>query len=280
MADMREPPLRHALFGEFLGTALLVLLGDGVVASVVLLDKKADWIVITTGWAFAVALGIYVSGRLGGGHLNPAVTLALATRGAFPSARVAPYWAAQVAGAFVAALILYVDYAEAFHEFERDNGIVQRGSMSGGELPGPAASGAGVFATYPMYRNQARNFFSEFLGTAVLLLGVRALTDPRNTAPGRALAPLLMGLVVWSVGLSLGGLTGYAINPARDFGPRLASSLLGWGSSVFRSHGWYFWVPIVGPLCGGAVGAWIYDVGISRLLPPADEPAPPGRSSP
>src|SRR5437763_828827 len=107
---MTEPPLRNALIGEFRGTALLVLLGDGVVASVVLLNKQADWIVITVGWALAVTLALYVSARLGGGHLNPAVTLALATVGEFPSRRVAPYWAAQVAGAFVAAVVLYYDY--------------------------------------------------------------------------------------------------------------------------------------------------------------------------
>src|SRR3954452_13247245 len=111
---MPLPPLRSVLIGEFLGTLILVLLGDGVVASVVLLDKQADWIVITTGWALAVTIAIYVGGRLGGGHLNPAVTLALATRGEFPRERVAPYWAAQVAGAFVAALLLYYDYADAF----------------------------------------------------------------------------------------------------------------------------------------------------------------------
>ncbi len=280
MAGMTGPPLRHALLGEFLGTALLVLLGDGVVASVILLDKQADWIVITTGWAFAVMLGIYVSGRLSGGHLNPAVTLALAARGEFPRARVAPYWAAQVAGAFVAAVVLYYDYGEAFREFERVHQIAPRGAMSVGKLAGPAAGGAGVFATYPRFDDPARNLFSEFLGTAVLLLAVRALTDPRNTAPGRALAPALLGLVVWSIGLSLGGLTGYAINPARDFGPRLASALLGWGSAVFRSHGWYFWVPIVGPLAGGIAGAWLYDLAIARKLPPADEPSPPGRIPP
>ena len=268
---MKITPLRHALVGEFLGTALLILLGDGVVGSVILLDKQADWIVITTGWALAVTLGVYASGRLSGGHLNPAVTLALASRGDFPAARVAPYMAAQVAGAFVGALLVYFDYAEAFAAFEQAEGIA-RGALVDGKLAGPAAGGAGVFATYPAFDNLVRNVFSEFLGTAVLLFAVRALGDPRNAAPARGIAPVLVGLVVWSVGLSLGGLTGYAINPARDFGPRLASAVLGWGPAVFRSHGWYFWVPIVGPLAGGVFGAWLYDLAIAPHLPPADEP--------
>jgi glycerol uptake facilitator protein len=277
---MTNPSLRHALFGEFLGTALLVLLGDGVVASVVLMGKQADWIVITTGWAFAVALGIYVSGRLSGGHLNPAVTLALALRGDFPRGRVVPYWIAQIVGAFAAAVILYVAYADAFSAFERTAGLATRGAMSGGKLIGPFAGGAGVFATYPAFDNQGRNLFVEFLGTAVLMMAVRALTDPRNVAPSRAMTPALMGLAVGAIGLSLGGLTGYAINPARDLGPRLASALLGWGTAVFRSHGSYFWVPIVGPLLGGIAGAWLYDTAIARHLPAADEPGPPGRESP
>jgi glycerol uptake facilitator protein len=277
---MTNPPARQALVGEFLGTALLVLLGDGVVASVVLLGKQADWIVITTGWALAVALGIYVSGRLSGGHLNPAVTVALAVRGDFPRSRVVPYCIAQVAGAFVAAMILYVAYADAFTGLERTAGIATRGAMSGGKLIGPSAGGAGVFATFPAFDNQARNLFVEFLGTAVLMMAVRALTDPRNVAPSRAMTPLLMGLSVGAIGLSLGGLTGYAINPARDLGPRLASAMLGWGTSVFRSHDWYFWVPIVGPLLGGIAGTWLYDAGISRHLPAVDEPGPPGRESP
>jgi glycerol uptake facilitator protein len=231
---MTNPPARQALVGEFLGTALLVLLGDGVVASVVLLGKEADWIVITTGWALAVTLGIYISGRLSGGHLNPAVTVALALRGDFPRNRVLPYCIAQIAGGFVAAMILYVAYADAFTAFERTAGIATRGAMSGGKLIGPSAGGAGVFATFPAFDNQARNLFVEFLGTAVLMMAVRALTDPRNVAPSRAMTPLLMGLSVGAIGLSLGGLTGYAINPARDLGPRLASAILGWGTSVFR----------------------------------------------
>lgn len=273
------PTLRAVLVGEFLGTLLLVLLGDGVVASVVLLNKQADWIVITTGWALAVTLGVYLSGRLSGGHLNPAVTLALAVRGETPVSRIPAYWGAQFAGAFVAALILYADYASAFAEFERVNDVV-RGALVGGKLAGPAAGGAGVFATYPAFDGLVGNLLSEFLGTAVLLFAVRAVSDRRNAAPGANLEPVLVGCVVWAIGLSLGGLTGYAINPARDFGPRLASAVLGWGMSVFTSHGSYFWVPLAAPLAGGVVGAMLYDLAIRPNLPADSEPSPSGRLSP
>jgi glycerol uptake facilitator protein len=276
---MSIPPLRSVLIGEFLGTALLILLGDGVVASVVLLNKQADWIVITTGWGLAVTLGIYVSGRLSGGHLNPAVTLALAVRGEVPWSRLLPYWGAQVAGAFVGALLVYADYSAAFAAFEQLHEI-HRGMMIDGKLAGPDAGGAAVFATYPAFDGLLGNLFSEFLGTAVLLFGVRAITDRRNASPGANLEPVLIGAIVWAIGLSLGGLTGYAINPARDFGPRLASAMLGWGMSVFRSHGGYFWIPLVGPLVGGPCGALLYDLAIHRHLPPPDEPTPPGRLSP
>jgi glycerol uptake facilitator protein len=273
------PPLRPALIGEFIGTAFLIVVGEGVVATDVLLNKTSDKMMITTAWGLAVALAVYISGRLSGGHLNPAVTLSLAVRGEFPRSRVLPYWGAQFLGAFVGALIIYVDYAEAFQAFEHDHGIV-RGAMEGGKLVGNAAGGAGVFATYPAFDVTWRNVFSEFLGTAVLLLGVRALTDRRNAGPGGFMEPLALGALIWAIGLSLGGLTGYAINPARDLGPRFASSVLGWGSAVFQSHNYYFWIPIVAPLAGGLAGTYLYDLAIRPHLPPKDQPSPPGELSP
>jgi glycerol uptake facilitator protein len=276
---MSQPPLRSALLGEFLGTALLIVLGDGVVANVVLLSKTTDQMMITTGWGLAVALAVYVSGRLSGGHVNPAVTLALASRGAFPRSRVLPYWGAQLAGAFVGALLVYIDYAQAFRVFEHRENLV-RGAIASGKLIGPAAGGAGVFATYPTFDILWLNFLSEFLATAVLLVGVRALTDRRNAAPGGYVEPLALGALVWAIGLSLGGLTGYAINPARDLGPRLASALMGWGTAVFESHGGYFWIPIIAPLAGGIAGIFLYDFAIHRHLPPEGQPSPPGELSP
>ena len=273
------PALQAAVLGEFLGTCLLILLGNGVVAGVVLLSRKPDNMMITTGWGLAVALAVYVSGRLSGGHINPAVTLALAVRGDFPRERVLPYWSAQLAGAFIGACLVYADYGDAFQAFERDQNLV-RGAMAAGKLVGQSAGGAGIFATYPAFDTLWRNFLSEFVATAVLLLGVRALTDRRNAAPGGYVEPLAFGALVWAIGLSLGGLTGYAINPARDLGPRLASALLGWGMSVFQSHDYYFWIPIVAPLAGGLAGSALYDVAIHRHLPPEDQPSPPGELSP
>lgn len=266
------PTLRAVVIGEFLGTLVLVLLGTGVVASVELLGKQADWIVITTGWALAVTLGVYVSGKLSGGHLNPAVTLGLASRGDLPWSRLPAYWLAQMAGAIAGASLVYLDYASAFLAFEAKHGLT-RGAMENGRLAGPAAGGAGVFATFPTFDGLMGNVFSEFLGTAVLLLAVKAVTDRRNDAPGANLGPLLVGAAVWAIGLSLGGLTGYAINPARDLGPRLVAAASGWGASVFQSHGSYFWVPIVGPLAGGVFGVWVYDLLIAPNLPKAPEPA-------
>jgi glycerol uptake facilitator protein len=273
------PTLRAVVAAEFLGTMLLVLLGDGVVASAFLLDKEPRWLVITTGWALAVMLGVFVSGRTSGGHLNPAVTLALAARGEVAWARLPAYWMAQFAGAFVGALLVYVDYAAAFAAFEAKHGIT-RGALSEGKLLGPAAGGAGIFTTFPEFNGLGLNFVSEFLGTAVLLLAVRALTNPRNDPPRSNLGPMFVGAVVWAIGLSLGGLTGYAINPARDLGPRVAAALLGWGPSVFKSHASYFWVPIVAPLAGGLAGTFLFDLAIGRVLPPVEEPNPPGRLSP
>ena len=282
MSDRRSdvgPPLGAALGGEFLGTAFLIVVGGGVVASEVLLGQPPNKLAINPAWGLAVALAVYLSGRLSGGHLNPAVTLALAARGDFRRGRVAPYWAAQVAGAFAGAVIIYTDYAEAFRAFEAREGLT-RGAMAAGKLVGPAAGGAGIFATYPAFDVAWRNVFSEFLGTMVLLMGVRALTDRRNAAPGGYVEPLALGALVWAIGLSLGSLTGYAINPARDLGPRLATAVLGWGPAVFQSHGGYWWIPIVAPLAGGLAGSVLYDVAIHRQLPPPAAPTPPGELAP
>lgn len=236
---------------EFVGTALLILLGDGVVANVVLRRTKghdAGWIVITAGWGLAVALAVYAVGRIGGAHINPAVTVGLASIGEFPPGQVPGYILSQLLGAFFGAVLVWLSYLPHWRPTED-----------------PAAK-LGVFATAPAVRSAPANLLAEIIGTAVLVFGVLAiganaaeLADSSRkvdlaAAFSTGTAPLLVGLLVFSIGLSLGGPTGYAINPARDFGPRLAHALLpipGKGSSDWG----YSWIPIVGPLVGGVIGA-------------------------
>jgi glycerol uptake facilitator protein len=223
---------------EVIGTALLILLGDGVVAAVLLGKSKAEnsgWIVIVFGWGMAVAMAVYAVGRFDGAHLNPAVTLGLAVIGVTKWGDVPIYLAGELVGAFIGACLVYAHYSHHFKETE-DPGLK-----------------LAVFSTGPAIRNYPLNFISEFIGTFVLVFGVLAIGG--NKGPGvSGLTPLLVGLLVFAIGLSLGGPTGYAINPARDLGPRIAHFLLpiaGKGSSDWS----YAWIPVVAPLAGGIVGA-------------------------
>lgn len=226
---------------EVIGTALLVLLGDGVVAAVMLNKTKAQnagWMVVTTGWAMAVAMGVYAVGRISGAHLNPAITLGMALVGKFPWSQVPAYILGQVLGAFLGALLVWLTYLPHWAETQDPN------------------SKLAVFSTMPAIRRLPLNLLTEIIGTCVLMFGVLAILA--NTAPTQSgLAPLLIGLLVWSIGLSLGAPTGYAINPARDLGPRLAHALLPIPQK--RDSDWgYAWVPIVGPIVGGMIGAVAY----------------------
>ena len=268
------------MIAEFLGTALLITIGDGVVAAVVLMGKTPDRMAITTAWGLAVALAVFLSGRLSGGHLNPAVTLALAARGEFPAARVLPYWTAQLAG-------------RVRRGDPRLCGL-RRGvpGVRGGARPRPGGDEFRGHAHRPGGRRcrgvrdlpGVRRHLAERLqrgprhgGPAD---GRPGLDRPQERRTRRIRRAPGAGALVWAIGLSLGAPTGYAINPARDFGPRVASALLGWGPSVFLSHGYYFWIPIVGPLVGGLLGTYLYDFAIHRYLPPKDAPSPPGELSP
>lgn len=231
---------------EFAGTALLVLLGDGVVANVSLersKAQKAGWMVVATGWAAAVAVAVYCVNAISGAHLNPAVTLGLAAIGRFDPGLVPGYLLAQFAGGFVGATLVWLAYLPHWKE-----------------TPDPATK-LGVFCTAPAIRSAGANLICEALGTFVLVLAVLAVASPQNLQPeagwDKAFAPLLVGLIVWSIGLSLGGPTGYAINPARDLGPRLAHAFLpiaGKGGSDWA----YAWIPVVGPVIGGVLAAFCY----------------------
>lgn len=235
-----------SLLAEFIGTALLIILGDGVVANVLLNKSKghnAGWMAISTGWGLAVALSVYCIGVFSGGHLNPAVTIAMATIGKLPWSDVAGYIAAQMGGAFVGATMVWLAYLPHWKETP-DTGTK-----------------LGVFCTAPAVRSAIPNLITEIIGTFVLVLGVLAILTPENLSPDHGLntglGPLLVGLIVLAIGLSLGGPTGYAINPARDLGPRIAHALLPISGKGGSDWG-YAWIPIVGPIIGGVAAALFY----------------------
>ena len=239
----------QAYLGEFVGTMILIILGDGVVAGVLLKNSKAEnsgWIVITFGWAMAVAVAVYCVGAVSGAHINPAVTIGLAVTGQFPFADVPGYIIAQFLGAFVGGVIVWLAYLSHWRPTE-DAGLK-----------------LGVFCTAPGYRETGPNLITEIIGTAVLLFGVLGIGANAGVVGGdfsaviaTGLNPLLVGLLVLGIGLSLGGPTGYAINPARDLGPRIAHAVLpiaGKGGSDWE----YAWIPVVGPIIGGIIGAVLF----------------------
>jgi glycerol uptake facilitator protein len=243
----------QTLLAEAIGTMILVLLGDGVVANVVLSKTKGQnsgWMVITAGWGVAVTVAVYAVGRISGAHINPAVTIGLAAIGSFPWAQVPGYIAAQMVGGFLGAVLVWLSYIPHWH------------------VHTDADSALGIFATGPAMRHPVGNFLTEMIGTAVLLFGILAIAANAQTLtrPGdidlsvvfsRGLQPMLVGILVLGIGLSLGGPTGYAINPARDLGPRIAHALLPMAAK--RDSDWrYSWIPVVAPIVGGVAGAALY----------------------
>lgn len=231
--------------GELIGTMVLLLLGDGVVANVVLKQTKgenAGWIVITAGWAFAVTMGVFVAKAFGSidAHLNPAVTVAFAVA-TNDYSKIAPYISAQIVGAFLGAVLVWLHHLPHW------------------AATSDAGSKLAVFATGPAIRSTGPNLLSEILGTIVLILGLAGISSKSLGELAIGVGPYLVGILVWSIGLSLGGPTGYAINPARDLGPRIAHAVLpipGKGSSDWG----YSWIPVAGPLIGGLVGGLLIAV--------------------
>ena len=236
--------------GELFGTMFLIILGDGVVAAVLLNKSKAQnagWIVITTGWAFAVMVGVFVSGAFGStaAHINPAVTIGFAVAGTFPWADVPVFILAQLIGAFLGGVIVWLAYLPHWAE-TKDQGAK-----------------LGVFCTGPAIRNMVSNNITEIIGTMVLVLGVASIFAENGMAqsgiPASGLGPFLVGALVWGIGLSLGGPTGYAINPARDLGPRIAHFLLPIAGKGDSDWG-YSWIPVVAPIIGGILAGLVISI--------------------
>jgi glycerol uptake facilitator protein len=264
------------LAAEFLGTFILIMFGTGSVAMAVsalnqsgrgteIFQASGDWLLICWGWGLAVALGVYVAGGVTGAHLNPAVTVANALRRDFPWRKVLPYSAAQVVGAFAGAAIVYLNYHGAIDSYNTAHHIADRASADG-------ATTFSIFGTTPApyFHNWFGPFVDEVIGTALLICVLFALTDERNQPPKANLAPFIVGLVVVAIGISFGANSGYAINPARDLGPRLLAGIAGWGSNAvpgdYGDISFYMWIPIVGPLVGAAIGGIVYDKLIRDVL--------------
>jgi glycerol uptake facilitator protein len=240
----------NIFIAELIGTMLLVLFGDGVVANVQLQKSKGHnggWIVVAAGWGFGVAIAVYVAGWASGGHINPAVTVGLAAIGDLPWTQVPTYLAGQFAGGFLGAVLVWLAYLPHWSQ-----------------TPDPGAKLA-VFCTGPAIRHWPSNLICEVIGTAVLLIGVLGILNKYNDIYS-GVGPYAIGILVFGIGLSLGGPTGYAINPARDLAPRVAHALLpiaGKGGSDWR----YAWVPVVGPILGGVIGALLYHTLFAGLVP-------------
>ncbi|GGK75454.1 aquaporin [Sphaerisporangium melleum] len=257
-----SPSLLGELAAEFAGTLILILIGTAVVAQVVA-GGIGDHDSIAWAWGLGVTLAVYTAGRISGAHLNPAVTVALAVFKGFAWRKVLPYSLAQTAGAFAAALLVRWNYTEVLHKVDPGLTIKTQGVFS--TLPGNGVLPVGEWGA----------FRDQVLGTAILLFLVLAVTDLANSAPAANLAPFVVGLIVVAIGMAWGTNAGYAINPARDFGPRLASFLTGYGTAWRDQYGnLYFWVPIVAPLIGGVLGAGLYQTLVARFLPATGEPEP------
>jgi len=248
---------------EFLGTFILIAFGLGVNAQVTLGEgNTGSYLSINLGWGLAVTLAVYCCAGVSGAHINPAVTLALAARKRFEWSKVCPYMLAQFAGAFAGAALVYLTYYDAINAFH-----------GGAKLVPPMENAtAGIFATYPQsFLNPVLGgLIDQIVGTALLVLVVFSLGDEKNMAPLSNMGPLIVGATVAMIGMAYGLNTGYAINPARDFSPRVFTFLAGWGKEVFTAGKGFWWVPIVGPLVGGIIGGLIYDLFITKHHPKSE----------
>ncbi|WP_281648867.1 MIP/aquaporin family protein [Parendozoicomonas sp. Alg238-R29] len=266
---------RETLFGEciseVIGTALLIIFGAGVVAALVLAGASFGQWEISIVWGMGVSIAIYVTGGVSGAHINPAVTIALAVFKGFEKAKVIPYIISQIIGAFLGAAFVYMIYQPLFAEFNAVNNIVP-GSID-------HLATAGIFSTYPMaVLSNGHAFMVEVFITAILMCGILALGDNNNGAPKGALTAVMIGVLIAVIGCSFGPLTGFAMNPARDFGPKLFALFSEWGTVAITGgrDNPYFWVPILGPIVGANLGAFIYTRIIEKQLVLLKECGTPG----
>ena len=260
----RSPSLLGELSAEFAGTMILILFGCGVVAQVnTTLDGSAGaHDSIAWSWGIGVMLGVYVAGRISGAHINPAVTIAFAVYDGFPWRKVVPFVVAQTLGAIVAALLVRVTYADLIRSVDPDLTETQS-----------------IFSTFPADGVSIPTaFLDQVVGTAILVFVIMALVHPRNKGPMANMAPFMIGIIVVGIGMAWGSNAGYAINPARDFGPRLVSWITGYESAWVTGDGaQYWWLPILAPIIGGVVGGGLFKLLIDRFLPPEEAPQEVGR---
>jgi len=257
---LRRDTLFQECVAEFVGIFFFMFIGTGCVAALVLLQNYSSFWELSCIWGLAVASAIYLTGGASGAHLNPAVTIAFAVTRGFPKRKIAPYIAAQVAGAFAGAALTYVLYSHNFVAWETANNVV-RGSAESKAL-------AGAFCTFAQpYLSTVKACFVELCITAAFMILIMGVTDSKNpSAPGAGMAALIIGVGVAVIGGSFGALTGFALNPARDFGPRIFVYLAGWGDVAFPGPAGYFWVPIIGPTLGAVIGAVLYQKLIHKTL--------------
>ncbi|KAI8777348.1 aquaporin-9 [Biomphalaria glabrata] len=257
--------LREAA-AEFLGTLVLIVFGVGSVAQFVFSEgKTGSTDQVRWSWGLGVAFGVYVAGGVSGGHLNPAVTLTLCLFKKVSWNRLLPYWIAQYFGAFIASGLVYAVYYDAFSTFKGGNRTIETSS---------------IFVTYPQsYLTVGNGLGDQVFGTALLMLLVMALGDPRNMSPQKGYLPLVVGLVVVAIGMTFSYNCGYAINPARDLAPRLFVLSAGWGSQVFSYNNYqWFWIPVLGPHLGAIIGGAVYEMFINNAIPGVDWSVCPGRN--
>ncbi|MBJ9975979.1 aquaporin [Pseudomonas sp. S75] len=262
---LRQPTLVGQCTAEFLGTALLIFFGTGCVAALKVAGASFGLWEISIIWGVGVSMAIYLSAGVSGAHLNPAVSIALAVFAGFEKRKLPFYILAQVGGAFCGAALVYTLYSTLFFDFEQAHGML-RGSVESLEL-------ASVFSTYPHPSlSIAQASLVEVIITAILMAVIMALTDDNNGLPRGATAPLLIGLLIAVIGSAMGPLTGFAMNPARDFGPKLMTFLAGWGDIAFTGGRDipYFLVPLLAPILGACLGAAGYRSLIARSLPTVD----------